>query len=61
MIQQKLAQADVELKVENVVLEGREYKRLRVGPYDDDDGAREMAQRVDNMFQIKSLLIPKDY
>ena len=60
-VQQKLAQADVQLKVENVILRGKEYKRLRVGPYDDDAGARDMAQRVDRMFQIKSLLVPTDY
>ena len=57
-IKAKLEAMGIELSVETVAARGDSFQRLRIGPYPDEDEAKSMAERVNEVFRIKSLLIP---
>lgn len=56
-IRARLAEVEVPVVSEDVALKGQRYQRLRVGPFKTEQDAEIIAKRVDELFDLKSLVV----
>ena len=56
-VKKKLDDLGIALNIEDVTVSGETYQRLRTEPYAERQKAREIADRVEQIFGIKATLI----
>ncbi|MGB0712903.1 MAG: SPOR domain-containing protein [Gammaproteobacteria bacterium] len=57
-IRLRLKEADLPVVTEAVEVRGKRYQRVRVGPFSKEDDAEAVARRMDELFRLKSLVVP---